>query len=88
MDVFLEDTVQYCRLVRALSARDNRSPHTRYYGPRNNRSLALPVRMGGLGLIDPARASIKEYEFSVSVTGPLVRQIVEQVHQMPDASEI
>ena len=50
--------------------------------------LALPVRMGGLGLIDPARASIKEYEFSVSVTGPLVRQIVEQVHQMPDASEI
>ena len=40
--------------------------------------------MGGLGLIVPAR----ECEASVSVTGPLVRQIVEQVHQSPDASEI
>ena len=51
-------------------------------------ALALPLRMGGLGLIDPARASPKEYEASVSVTGPLVRKIVEQVHQSPDASEI
>ena len=50
--------------------------------------LALPVRMGGLGLIDPARASPTEYEASVSVIGPLVRQIVEQVHQSPDASKI
>ena len=49
--------------------------------------LALPVRMWGLGLIDPARASPKEDEASVSVTGPKVRQIVEQVHQSPDASE-
>ena len=32
--------------------------------------LALPVRMGGLGLIDPARASPKEIEASVTVTGP------------------
>ena len=39
--------------------------------------LVLPVRMGGLGLIDPAKASPKEYEASVSVTGSLVRQIVE-----------
>ena len=50
--------------------------------------LALPVCMGGLGLIDPARASPKEYEASVRVTGPIVRQILEQVHQTPDASEI
>ena len=50
--------------------------------------LALRVRMGGLGLIDQARASPKEYEASVRVTGPLVRRIVEQVHQTPDASEI
>ena len=42
--------------------------------------LALPVRIGGLGLIDPARALPKEYEVSVGVTDPLVRQIVEQVH--------
>ena len=44
--------------------------------------------MGGLGLIDPARASPKEYEASVRVTGPLVRQIMEQVHQTGDASEM
>ena len=50
--------------------------------------LALPGRMGGLGLIDPVRASPKEYEASVIATGPLVKQIVEQVHQSPDASEI
>ena len=50
--------------------------------------LALPVSMGGLGVIDPARASPTEYEASVSVTDPLVRQIVEQVHQSPDESEI
>ena len=50
--------------------------------------LALPVRMVGLGVIDPARASPTEYEASVSVTGPLVRQIVEQVHHSPDESEI
>ena len=50
--------------------------------------LALPVHVGGLGLIDQARASLKEYEASVRVTGPLVRRIVEQVHQTPDASEI
>ena len=48
--------------------------------------LALLVRMGGLGVIDRARASPKEYEASVRVTGPLVRQIVEQVHQTADAS--
>ena len=44
--------------------------------------------MGGLGLRDIARASPKKQEAAVSVTGPLVRQIVEQVHQSPDASEI
>ena len=50
--------------------------------------LALPVRLGGLGLIDPVRASRKEYEASDRVTSPLVRQIVEQVHQTPDVSEV
>ena len=50
--------------------------------------LALPVRMGGLGLTDRGRVSPKEYEASVSVTGPPVRQIVEQIHQSPDVSEI
>ena len=40
--------------------------------------LELPVRLGGLGLVNPARIASQEYEASVKITGPLVRQIVEQ----------
>ena len=40
--------------------------------------LALPVRMGGLGLTNPVSDSLSQYEASVDVTGPLVRRIVEQ----------
>ena len=50
--------------------------------------LGLPVRMGGLGFTDPVVTSSSEYEASIKVTNPLVRRIVEQEHQSPDASEI
>ena len=50
--------------------------------------LGLPVRMGGLGFTDPVVTSSSEYEASIKVTNPLVRRIVEQEHQPPDASEI
>ena len=50
--------------------------------------LGLPVRMGGLGFTDPVVTSSSEYEASIKVTNPLVRQIVEQEDQPPDASEI
>ena len=50
--------------------------------------LALPVRLGGLGIIDPVQASSSEYEASVNVTGPLVSNIMEQVHQPPDTMEV
>ena len=50
--------------------------------------LALPVSMGGLGFTDPVVTSSSEYEASIKVTNPLVRRIVEQEHQPPDASEI
>ncbi|CAH3175240.1 unnamed protein product, partial [Porites lobata] len=49
--------------------------------------LGLPVRMGGLGFTDPVETSSSEYEASIKVTNPLVRRIVEQEHQPPDASE-
>ena len=45
--------------------------------------LGLPVHMGGLGV-----TSSSEYEASIKVTNPLMRRIVEQEHQPPDASEI
>ena len=50
--------------------------------------LGLPVRMGGLGFTDAVVTSSSEYEASIKVTNPLVRRIVEQEHQPPDASEI
>ena len=50
--------------------------------------LAYPVRMGGLGFTEPVVTSSSEYEASIKVTNPLVRRIVEQEHQPPDASEI
>ena len=50
--------------------------------------LGFPVRMGGLGFTDPVVTSSSEYEASIKVTNPLVRRIVEQERQPPDASEI
>ena len=50
--------------------------------------LCLPLCIGGLGFTDPVVISSSEYEASIKVTNPLVRQIVEQEHQPPDASEI
>ena len=45
--------------------------------------LELPVRLGGLGLVNPARTASQEYEASViNNTGPLVRQIVKQAHEV------
>ena len=50
--------------------------------------LGCPVHMGNLGFTDPVVTSSSEYEASIKVTNPLVRRIVEQEHQSPDASEI
>ena len=47
--------------------------------------LGDPVCMGGLGFTDPVVTSSSEYEASINVTNPLVRRIVEQEQQPPDA---
>ena len=44
--------------------------------------------VGGLGFTDPVLSSSSEYEASIKVTNQLVRRIVEQELQPPDASEI
>ena len=36
--------------------------------------LALSVRMGGLGLVNPVNQSLQEYEASIKATGPLMKQ--------------
>ena len=50
--------------------------------------LELLVRLGGLGLVNPARTASQEYEASIKITGHLVRQIIEQAHKQPDEMEI
>ena len=49
--------------------------------------LALPVRMGRLGLINPSQVVTFEYEASVKVTKPFVQQIVSQQQTFPDLAE-
>ena len=48
--------------------------------------LALPVRLGGLGLGNPSLEARREYASSAKVTKPLVEQIVSQSHQLPEDS--
>ena len=48
--------------------------------------LALPARLGGLGLGKPSLEAKREYASSVKVTKPLVEQIVSQSHQLPEDS--
>ena len=40
--------------------------------------LALPVRMGNLGLVNPVSQSWHEYEASIKTTASLVKQIAKQ----------
>ena len=46
--------------------------------------LALPVRLGGLGLINPVENAAYEFNASTAITEPLVQQIVRQEHEIPD----
>ena len=50
--------------------------------------LGCPVRLRGLGFTDAVVTSSSEYEASIKVTNPIVRRIVEQEYQPPDASAI
>ena len=49
-------------------------------------SLAVPVRLGGLGFGNPCLEASHEYASSVKVTTPLVQQIVSQSHELPEDS--
>ena len=50
--------------------------------------LALPVRMGGLGLINPRQDAALQYETSIKTTAPLVEKIIAQAYEIPDDSVI
>ena len=50
--------------------------------------LALPVRMGGLGLVNPVNQSRQEYEASIKATGLLVKQIAKQAAEPPNDEDV
>ena len=56
--------------------------------PAERELLALPVRLGGLGLTNPCRNATKEYKASIRVTQPLVKQIEAQALELPDDDDI
>ena len=45
--------------------------------------MALPVRLGGLGVINPLNQAHFQYCTSSSVTGPLTLLILQQSHTYP-----
>ncbi|CAB4008847.1 Hypothetical predicted protein, partial [Paramuricea clavata] len=56
--------------------------------PLDRDILALPARLGGLGLENPSHEAERQYVSSKRVTAPLVDQIVAQLLQLPDESHI
>ena len=46
--------------------------------------FSLPVRMGGLGLCDPSSIADFEFEASVSITSPLIQEIIQLIIQLID----
>ena len=50
--------------------------------------IALPVRMGGLGLINPSHSVDAEYSASIRGSAPLVSKIESQSHETPEEAEV
>ena len=46
--------------------------------------LALPVRKGGVDLVNPTELASPEYTASTNVTAPLAEQIVSLTHELPN----
>ena len=50
--------------------------------------LALPVRMGGLGLVNLVNQSRHKYETSIKATAPLVKQMAKQAVEPPNDEDV
>ena len=50
--------------------------------------VALPMRMGGLGLTNPSVIADAEYSASIRVSAPLVSRIEAQCHETPEEAEV
>ena len=53
-------------------------------GENTRKLLALPARLGGLGLINPAASAKEERAASHQISAPLVDRIIDQNHQLDD----
>ena len=56
--------------------------------PAERDLFELPVRLGGLGFLNPVEDGGSEYKASVSVTAQLVNQIVVQAHEPADEADV
>ena len=50
--------------------------------------LALPARMGGLGMTNSSESAESEYSASIRVSAPLVDKIIAQSHETPDDADV
>ena len=71
----LEDCIR-SRLIPALTSK----------APPNDTGcelLALPARLGGLGIVNPIKLSSSEHQASINISAPLRDLILEQNHEYP-----
>lgn len=62
---------------------------TDHHCTKNERDLvALPVRLGGLGLINQRQDAASHFEASIKTTEPLVNNIIAQAHESPDDASV
>ena len=54
---------------------------------QDRRILELPVRLGGLGIVNPSTEAKSNYQYSKRITRPLTKHIIEQKHELPDEAE-
>ena len=52
--------------------------------PSERDPLALPVTLGGLGIINPSQDADLQYQAPMKTTAPLVKKIVSQAHETQD----
>ena len=92
MDVFYENTAGYRNLLhpleRAISDVLIPSLIGRNFSEAERDLVALPVRMGGLGHINPSDIADAEYSASIRVCAPLVSKIEAQSHETPQEAEV
>ena len=50
--------------------------------------LALPARVGGLGMTNPSESAESEYSASIRMSAPLVDKIIAQSHETPDDADV